>query len=66
MMRKAGLLPAIEHVSVSAPIADGARTLCELQPRLVTGFAIGIEALAEHILQQHLKLRPPKVEAWVP
>jgi phenylacetate-CoA ligase len=61
MMRKIGLLPEVENISVSAPVAEGVRTLCDFQPRLITGFAIGIEALAEYILQHNVQIPAPKV-----
>jgi phenylacetate-CoA ligase len=61
MMRKMGLLPKVENISVSEPVAEGVRRLCEFQPRLITGFAIGIEALAEYILQHDIKVPASKV-----
>jgi phenylacetate-CoA ligase len=61
MMRRIGVLPKVENISVSAPVAEGVGTLCEFRPGLVTGFAIGIEALAEHILQHDLKVPEPKI-----
>jgi phenylacetate-CoA ligase len=61
MLRRIGLLPKIENISVSAAVAESVRTLCEFQPRLVTGFAIGIEALAEYVLQHNVNVPAPKV-----
>jgi phenylacetate-CoA ligase len=52
------LLPRIVTVAVAAPVAEAARLLCELRPRFVTGFAIGVEALAEHVLQHRIAAPP--------
>jgi phenylacetate-CoA ligase len=60
LMRAMGLLPRVVTVAVAAPVAESARTLCELRPRFITGFAIGVEALAEYVVQNHLSLPPPK------
>ena len=60
-LRKLGVLPKVVNISVSAPVAESARTLCEFKPQLVTGFAIGIEALAEHMVEHDMRVPPPKV-----
>ena len=55
------LLPKVENVSLQTSTAGGVRALCEFQPKLITGFAIGIEALAEYILQHDVHVPAPKV-----
>jgi phenylacetate-CoA ligase len=60
-LRKLRVLPGIQNVSVSDPIEKSVRTLCEFKPTLITGFAIGIEAMAQYMLEHRITIPPPKL-----
>jgi phenylacetate-CoA ligase len=60
-LRKLGVLPRIQNVSVSDPIELSVRTLCDFKPTLITGFAIGIEAMAQYMLDRGLRIPQPRL-----
>jgi phenylacetate-CoA ligase len=60
VLRDLGVLPEVENVFVAAPVEESVRTVREFKPRLITGYAIGLEKMAEYILEHNLDVEPPK------
>jgi phenylacetate-CoA ligase len=60
LMRNLGILPKIANVSVATPVGEAARVVLDFEPRFITGFAVGVESIAEHMVNHGLRMRPPK------
>jgi phenylacetate-CoA ligase len=60
LMRRLGVLPKIENVSVAAPIAEAVGTVHDFAPTFITGYASSIERMADYIASAGLDMKPPK------
>lgn len=60
-LRDLGLLPKIQQVFVGMPVEESVRILLEFKPQLVSGYAIGLENMAEYIIRRGIELKPPRV-----
>ena len=59
-LRDLGLLPRIRQVFVGMPVEESAQILLEFKPQLITGYANGLENLAEYIVRHGIEPEPPK------
>jgi phenylacetate-CoA ligase len=60
LLRDLGLLPKIQNLFAGAQVEDSVRTLREFRPRLITGYAVGIEKIAEHMILHGIEIDSPK------
>lgn len=59
-LRDLGLLPEIRNLFSGAPVEDSVRIVREFKPRLITGYAVGIEKIAEYIIRHGIEVQAPK------
>lgn len=59
VLRDAGLLPRVLNVFVGTPAEESVRILREFEPRLITGYAVGIENIADHIIRHRVDVETP-------
>jgi phenylacetate-CoA ligase len=61
LLRRWGLLPRVIHIAATAPPAQNAAVFHAERPTILAGHAIGIEALADHLLASGASVHPPRV-----
>jgi phenylacetate-CoA ligase len=60
LLRRIGLLPRVEQLPANAPPEQVLRKVRASTPRILTGFAGAIEALADHVLATGTSIQPPR------
>ncbi|HUF35735.1 MAG TPA: hypothetical protein VMN37_07275 [Gemmatimonadales bacterium] len=60
LLRRIGLLPRVERLSATAPVAEVLARVAALRPPILTGYAGAIEALADHVLATGATVQPPR------
>lgn len=60
ILRRLGLLPAVHRVASDAGPDEVLERVRTANPRILTGYAGAIEALAEHVLRSGVTLDPPR------
>ena len=60
-LRDLGLLPKVQQIFVGMPVHQAVRILLDFKPQLVTGYAVGLENMAEYIVRHGIELTPPRV-----
>ena len=63
-LRDLGLLPKIQNVFVGTPVEESVRILREFEPRLITGYVVGLEKIAEYLIRHRIEVKPPKAVAY--
>ena len=61
VLRATGLLPANITVSSLTPVEELAALVARVQPDVITGYALAVQALAEYQLEKRFLYKPPKV-----
>ena len=60
VLRDVGLLPKIQQVFVGSPVEEMVRTFLEFKPGLITGYAVGLETMAEYIVRKGIEVESPR------
>jgi phenylacetate-CoA ligase len=60
ILRRLGVLPAVDRVASDAAPEEVLERVRAANPRILTGYAGAIEALAEHVLLTGARLQPPR------
>ena len=61
LLRRVGVLPRVTHIASTAPPAQNAQVLRDERPRILAGYAVAIEALADHLISSNTHVQPPRV-----
>jgi phenylacetate-CoA ligase len=59
VLRDLGILPKVLNVFVGTPAQESVRILLEFEPRLIVGYAVGIENIADYIVRNRVEVKPP-------
>jgi phenylacetate-CoA ligase len=60
MLRRLGVLPGVDRVASDASPDEVLERVRTANPRILTGYAGAIEALAEHVLRSGARIQPPR------
>jgi phenylacetate-CoA ligase len=60
ILRRLGLLPAVDRVASDTTPDEVLARVCAANPRILTGYAGAIEALAEHVLRSGIAVESPR------
>lgn len=62
-LRDMGVLPKVRSVFVGTPVEESVRILREFKPHLLTGYAVGLERIAEYLVRHDIEVERPKAVA---